>query len=225
VIAAGNATDDACTMSPGRVPAAITVGATGTQDQFIYFSNYGSCVDLFAPGETINSAWFTGDQIYHLLSGTSMAAPHVTGIVAIYLTEHPNATPAEITNIITSRATAGIITGLDAVSPNLLAFSDPPVDTCSGDEYIGNLALNQIAYQPNVNGFTGSAGTYSSEFTIFDSMATVISLQKRNGSTWNTVASSQDEDVLNYNGTAGTYRWKIESMKGGSGYSLCSVKP
>ncbi len=225
VIAAGNATDLACNMSPGRVPAAITVGATGPTDNYLYFSNYGSCVDLFAPGEGITSAWYTGDQIYNTISGTSMATPHVTGMVALYLTDHPNATPAEISNILVSRATSGVITGLDPASPNLMAYSDPPVAACSGTEYFGELALNQTAYQPNSSGFDASAGSFSSTFTIFDSMATVVSLQKRNGSTWNTVASSQDEDILNYSGTAGKYRWKVESLKGGSGYSLCSVRP
>ncbi len=225
VIAAGNATDNACNMSPGRVPAAITVGATGPTDNYLYFSNYGSCVDVWAPGEDITSAWYSGDQIYNTISGTSMATPHVTGIAALYLTDHPNASPAEISSIIVSRATSGVISGLDPASPNLMAYSDPPVDACSGIEYLGQLALNETTYQPNAAGFTGGAGSYSSAFTIFDSMATVISLQKRSGANWTTVATSQDEDILNYSGTAGTYRWKIESMKGGSGYSLCSVHP
>lgn len=223
VIAAGNATDNACNMSPGRVPAAITVGATGTTDNFLYFSNYGSCVDVFAPGENIYSAWYTGDQIYKLKSGTSMATPHVTGIAALYLSEHPNAAPAEIANVITSRATPGIISGLDPASPNLMAYSEPPVESCSGTEYSSELALHQYTYLPGSNGFNGPAGNYSSSLNIFDSMATQVTLEKQSSSgVWNEVAATLDEEILNYTGQAGRYRWKVESLKGGSPYTLCT---
>src|SRR5690606_15326210 len=194
VIAAGNATDDACLTSPGRVPSAITVGASGPTDNFLYFSNYGSCVDLFAPGDNIRSAWYTGDQIYRSLSGTSMATPHVTGIAAMYLSAHPSAPPAEVANVIASRATPGVITGLDANSPNLLAYSDPPVAACSGTEYESALALHEYTYLPGESGFSGPAGVYSSTLNIFDSMATQVSLEKRSaGGNWNEVAASLDE--------------------------------
>lgn len=224
VIAAGNATDNACNMSPGRVPAAITVGATGPTDNFLYFSNYGSCVDVFAPGETINSAWYTGDQIYKEKSGTSMATPHVTGLAAIYLSTHPNATPAEIANVIISRATPGVINGLpDTATPNLMAYSDPPVESCSGTEYESALAFQEHTYLPGMDGFDGPAGNYSSALNILDSMATRVTLERKTGTIWNAVASSNDEDILNYTGQSGRYRWKVESLKGGSPYTLCTT--
>jgi subtilisin family serine protease len=223
VIAAGNATDDACLTSPARVPSAITIGATGPTDNFLYFSNYGTCVDLLAPGDDIRSAWFTGDQIYRSLSGTSMATPHVTGIAALYLSTHPNATPAEIANVVISRATPGVISGLpDTATPNLIAYSEPPVESCGGTEYESALALHEYTYLPNQNGFQGPAGNYSSTLNILDSMATQVSLEKRSGTNWYPVATSLDEAILNYTGQAGTYRWKVESLKGGSPYTLCT---
>lgn len=224
VAAAGNATDDACLSSPARVPTAITVGASGPTDNFLYFSNFGSCVDIFAPGDNIKSAWYTGDQIYRSLSGTSMAAPHVAGIAAIYLSAHPNATPAEVANVILSRATPGIINGLpDSASPNLMAYSEPPVASCGGTEYESALAFHEYTYLPGPNGFDGQAGTYSSTLNILDSMATQVSLEKLSaGGNWNMVATSSDEAILTYPGQAGRYRWKVESLKGGSPYTLCT---
>lgn len=123
VIAAGNAAGDACAMSPGRAPSAITVGATDNTDTIASFSNYGSCVDLFAPGVNITSSSYWGDLLSQSMSGTSMSAPHVAGAAALYLESHLGATPAEVTAAITEGATSGLITGLDSSSPNLLIYS------------------------------------------------------------------------------------------------------
>jgi subtilisin family serine protease len=93
VVAAGNDNDDACYYSPGSADSAITVAAIDASDRRASFSNWGSCVDMFAPGVNVKSAWWTSDDATTTLSGTSMAAPHVTGIVARYLQNHRTATP------------------------------------------------------------------------------------------------------------------------------------
>ena len=130
VVSAGNNNQDACTDgSPIRVPRAITVGATTITDVRSSFSNFGTCLDLFAPGSGIISASFLGDTNTANLSGTSMSAPHVAGTAAIYLGANPNATVAEVTNAILSQATSGIVSNPGPESANLLLYSKEILDT------------------------------------------------------------------------------------------------
>jgi len=114
---------DACQYSPASAPGAVTVGAMRQGDMMAGFSNYGPCVDLFAPGFSITSDWYTGDNIVWVLDGTSDAAAHTSGAAAIYLALHPTATPAEVANGLTGSATTGVLTGLGAGSPNLLLYT------------------------------------------------------------------------------------------------------
>jgi subtilisin family serine protease len=106
-IAAGNNDLDACGESPGRTPSAITVGATNSDDVRAYFSNYGTCLDIFAPGESITSAWNGSDDQTNVVSGTSMASPHVAGAAALYLQQNSGAAPAAVVAALTSNATSG----------------------------------------------------------------------------------------------------------------------
>ncbi|MER8188317.1 S8 family serine peptidase [Kitasatospora sp. NPDC094015] len=123
VAAAGNDGADASGHSPARVPTAITVGATDRTDTRADFSNYGPLVDLFAPGVNIPSAYFWDDQDTATLSGTSMAAPHVTGAVALYLADHPTATPAQVSAALVADATGGVVTDPGTGTPNRLLHS------------------------------------------------------------------------------------------------------
>jgi subtilisin family serine protease len=123
VAAAGNFNADACSYSPGRVGYAITVGATALNDVRSSFSNWGSCLDLFAPGSSIQSAWIGSNSATNTLSGTSASAPFVTGVAALYLQTNPGGTVSQVTNAIVSTSTANKIESAGSGSPNQLLYS------------------------------------------------------------------------------------------------------
>jgi len=123
IIAAGNGGVDACGTSPARVPGALTVGATTEADQRAAFSNYGSCVDLFAPGTNILSSWYTSPTATAVSNGTSSAAPFVAGVAALYLEKYPGAPPGTVSQTILSRATLDVLGSVGDGSPNRLLYS------------------------------------------------------------------------------------------------------
>lgn len=124
VVAAGNENVDACRRSPASAASAITVGATTSSDQRSSFSNFGSCLDIFAPGSSITSAWVGGSSASNTISGTSMASPHVAGAAAAFLSVWPTATPGVVTQGLVSSTTVGAIGNIGAASPNGLLFVD-----------------------------------------------------------------------------------------------------
>jgi subtilisin family serine protease len=123
VVAAGNNGADACNTSPASVPEALTVAATTQGDALASFSNSGSCVDLEAPGVNITSDGIASSTATQVMSGTSMAAPHVTGAVALYLSIHPDAQPILATTATTGNATANVISSLPVGTPNKLLYT------------------------------------------------------------------------------------------------------
>lgn len=122
-VAAGNSNADACGSSPARAANAITTGATTTTDARASFSNFGTCLDLFAPGSGILSSWFSSDTATATLSGTSMASPHVAGVAALYKQFSPSASSTTVRNAIVNNATTNVVTSAGTGSPNRLLYS------------------------------------------------------------------------------------------------------
>ena len=127
-VAAGNSNADACGFSPARVAEAMTVGASTSADAKASFSNWGPCMDWFAPGQDITSAWNTGDSATNTISGTSMASPHTAGVAALYLQSFSSASPATVQKALASAATPRRISGLNRLlnpgTRNLLLFTN-----------------------------------------------------------------------------------------------------
>ncbi|MEG3629621.1 S8 family peptidase [Streptomyces poriticola] len=163
-VAAGNESTNASTRSPARVTEAITVGATDSGDSRAYYSNYGSVLDLFAPGSSITSAWNSSDSATNTISGTSMATPHVAGAAALYLADNPSATPAQVGSALTSAATTGVVGSPGSGSPNRLLYvgegggnPDPPGDRF---ENTADYAINDnstVESPVTVSGVSGNA--------------------------------------------------------------------
>lgn len=122
-VSAGNKDTDACEQSPAREKSAITVAATAKDDSRSSFSNYGECVDVFAPGTGVKSAGHQSDTATATMNGTSMAAPHVTGVAALYVSENPEATPVEVEEALLAASTSDKVTGPGKDSPNKLLYS------------------------------------------------------------------------------------------------------
>lgn len=157
-VAAGNDNSNACNYSPAREPSAITVGSTTSSDSRSSFSNYGSCLDIYAPGSSITSAWSNGGT--NTISGTSMASPHVAGVAALYLANNPNATPAQVEAAIENAATSGKVTDAKSGSPNLLLYSlfdgstPPPPPPPGGNELENGVSVTFSGAQGSETDFT-----------------------------------------------------------------------
>ena len=189
VVAAGNENQDACNVSPARADDALTVGSTQDNDNRSNFSNFGSCVDIFAPGTDITAAWHTSNAATNTISGTSMAAPHVAGAVALYKEGEPSATPAQAEAALVDKATSGVVGNPGQGSPNELLYTraiagggdddddddddddnggdEPPPDDPEGcpsgyESYTGSLSgSGDDAYEPDGTYYQAGAGTHS----------------------------------------------------------------
>ncbi len=321
VVAAGNDNTDACSGSPNRVAEAVTVGSTTSSDSRSSFSNKGSCVDIFAPGSAITSAWYQGDNDTNTISGTSMASPHVAGAAALILAQNPSAAPATVFSALLQDGASNKLSGIGSGSPNLLmqiaqgeGVDFPPVASfsyscnelsCSFDasassddqgiqQYSWNfgdgssaagasvshtyaaygdvtvtltvsdtagqqdtdsqlLSLQEPGAGPcpeceqtsgtltgsNDNDYSPSSGGFSSNggqfYGLLEGPANAdfdLILEKYSRglffSSWSSVASgetaSSNEEVT-YNGTSGTYRWRVKSYSGSGDYTLYTDNP
>jgi len=124
-IAAGNSATTACNSSPSRVATAVVVGATDNTDSRASYSNYGTCVHIFAPGSSVTSAWIGSNTATNTISGTSMATPHVAGVLALQLGFDETLKPADNKALLLSLATPSVVTNPGTGSPNLFLFSNP----------------------------------------------------------------------------------------------------
>ena len=242
VVAAGNENTIACNRSPARVAEAITVGATTSSDARASYSNYGTCLDLFAPGSGITSAWIGSDTATNTISGTSMASPHAAGAAALYL-QTTAATPQAVRDQLVNTATTGVVTNPGSGSPNRLLYTlggvappppppPPPPTGCGGlpQQFTGTLT-GSGDYDIHPNGtyyYSSVSGTHQG---CLDGPAGVdfdLRLYKWNGWYWSVVASglstAPDENVT-YNGSAGYYRWEVESYSGSGTYAFGMKRP
>ncbi|MFF3020415.1 S8 family serine peptidase [Streptomyces sp. NPDC057939] len=162
-VAAGNESTDASTKSPARVGEAITVGSTTNTDAKSSFSNYGSILDIFAPGSNITSTWGTGDTATNTISGTSMASPHVAGAAAIYLSQNPTSTPAQVSAGLVAAATPNVVTSPGSGSPNRLlnvGGGTTPPGPGTRFENLNDYAINDnstVESPITVSGISGNA--------------------------------------------------------------------
>lgn len=255
VIAAGNSALDACNYSPARAPNAITVGASASADQRAPWSNFGPCVDIFAPGQTITSTSIASDTASTIMTGTSMSSPHVAGVIALYLETNPTASPAMATAALTNSATTGILSNIGLGSPNRLLYSliapaTPPVPTptptpsvtptptptpvappttCTGTSYSGTLSgTGANNYHSNINGFNGNNGMYLGSLKVSGGNQIAFSLERKKGNKWSAVTNSvgtTTSENISFNGSSAVYRWRVYSLSGGGNYTLCSQTP
>ena len=231
VVAAGNQSDDACNHSPADVAEAITVGATGRSDSRDETTNYGRCIDVFAPGVAIESTWnqYPGPYPTFVMSGTSASAPHVAGIAALYLENNRAASPADVARAITNNATTEAVYNAGAGSPNLLAYTMFTIATPACSMLSGTVSgTGGVDYQSSIAGFAGRTGIYSGTLNVPEGSQFRLGLQVKKGGRWGNAATSpggSSAETLSFRGKSGTYRWLITSINGGGEYSLCSVTP
>ena len=237
-VAAGNSNADACNYSPARVAEALTVGASTSSDARASFSNYGSCLDLFAPGESITSAWYSSSTATATASGTSMAAPHVAGVAALYLEGNSGASPSTVMNAISSTATVDRLSNL-AGSPNKLVYSPLTTDGNTGGSsapcsnctlYTGSLSgSGDYDQHPNGSYYASPSGTHKGWLSAGAGTDFDLYLYKwYSGYGWVIVASSAktgSDEHISYAGSSGYYTWIVRSYSGSGSYSFWLQKP
>jgi len=169
-VAAGNSSANACNYSPSSEPSAVTVGATTSTDSRASYSNFGTCVDIFAPGSSITSAWNTSSTATNTISGTSMATPHVTGTAALLAQANPGAAPATIASLLTSTATTGVVGSPGTGSPNLLLYTLGTGGTTPPPPTVETVAVRSITTGTSTTGNPNHPKAWQAQatVTIFD---------------------------------------------------------
>lgn len=185
-VAAGNDNADACTKSPARVPGAITVGATTSGDTRASFSNFGSCVDIFAPGVNITSDWNGSDSATNTISGTSMATPHVVGAAAIVLAENPTLGPVQVRDLLVELATGGVVTDRGPGSPDKFLFCCPVSVTSTSvtrnaDGRLTMFAADSAHYVWTRTQVAAGSDTWSNWSLFATALSTIVAQTNGNG--------------------------------------------
>ncbi|MFC4427566.1 S8 family peptidase [Deinococcus navajonensis] len=228
VVAAGNENQNACNVSPASAANAITVGSTTNTDARSSFSNYGTCVDIFAPGSNITSTWNTGDTATNTISGTSMATPHVVGAAALALANGATGTSG-VTSTLINNSTPNKVTGAGTGSPNRLLYTGTGTTTPTPGTttYTGSVTQGTSSYQPGTSGFSYAGGTLKATLSGTSGTDFDLYLQKYNGSTWADVAASEgasSSESITYAASSGTYRWEVYGYSGSGSYSLTETR-
>jgi subtilisin family serine protease len=215
-VAAGNWSDNACYYSPARASAALTVGATNSGDAQAWFSNWGGCVDLYAPGEQVTSAWLYGGT--NTIDGTSMATPHVAGAAALFLQGNPTASPATVANHILTSASQYKLYSLGAGSPNLLLYTlggstPPPPPPPSG--LTASISGSDWLYGIDTGYWTATAtggnGTYSYQWQY-----------STNNSTWSNVGTNSPNYSRSVSNYAPSFYLRVIVTSGGASVTSAS---
>jgi subtilisin family serine protease len=223
VVAAGNQYGaDACLSTPAHVPTNITVGASDAYDIWAGFSNSGACVDIIAPGVNVSSAWWTSNSAVSTLTGTSMSAPHVAGVLAEYLQRNKQASPAVATDALLDVATFNRILYPPAGTPNLLLHRLNGTVAANGQVYMPHgLYYCTTARGMHTGHLTGTAGTN------FD-----LELQRWTGTAWVTVqakVTAATSETISYNNTdfTGYHYWRyiVRSAAGSGTFDLYIRRP
>jgi len=224
VTVAGASNSDACNFSPASTPVAITVGAVDMNNARASFSNFGPCVDLFAPGINVTSAWYTNDSATLTISGSASASAHVAGLAALYLNANKAAAPGQVTDAIEDSAVQGVITGLPGGTPNLLAHKINGVLAGTGSQLQEPDVVNgQLYYWSSNAGYhhvwvRGSPATHDN-----------IEFYRWNGSSWVKVAqkaTASTSEYLKYYGLGGYYyMYLVISAAGAGTYDSWSIRP
>ncbi|MFI6094163.1 S8 family peptidase [Lentzea sp. NPDC051213] len=218
-IASGNSNTDACSTSPARVTEAITVNASTNTDARASFSNFGSCTDIYAPGQNIVSSWNTNDTATNNISGTSMATPHVAGAAALWLATHPTDSPAAVWNGLNAASTPNKITNVGANTPNKLLYTlfggvqpGNPSVTNPGTQTstVGSPASLQLAATGGTAPYTWSVSGLPAGLSASASGA--ISGTPTTAGTSTVTATVTDS--ANKTGTA-TFSWVVNAVGGG----------
>lgn len=228
-LAAGNNGQDACGFSPAKVPTAITVGNTTNQDARNNGSNYGTCLDLFAPGTSIVSASYSSDTGSATMTGTSMAAPHVAGAAALYLSEHPSASSAEVRDALVNNGVTGKVTSPGSGSPNVLlntAFllgpSNPGEVKVANPGDQSSLVGTAVTLTNTVSGgtepYTWSATGLPAGLSIDSGSGTVSGTPTAEGTSSVTITA---KDSAGKSGSA-TFSWKVSKDGGTTPLSLAN---
>ncbi|MFC4639477.1 S8 family peptidase [Deinococcus hohokamensis] len=229
VVAAGNENQNACNVSPASAANAITVGSTTRTDARSSFSNYGTCVDIFAPGSDITSTWIGSTTATNTISGTSMATPHVVGAAALALANGATGT-SSVTSTLINNSTPNKVTSAGTGSPNRLLYTGSgttPTPTPGTTTYTGSVSQGTSSYKPGTAGFTYAGGTLKATLSGPSGTDFDLYLQKYNGSTWADVAASEgasSSESINYAAGSGTYRWEVYAYSGSGSYTLTETK-